>query len=77
VRFVPQVTHLGYHKEEKDAAETYDIVSYHVHGETADLNFRHKLPETRMKAAQKLQGAKDRAEIQRRLGVQPMSKSSK
>lgn len=69
-----QVTHLGYHQSEEEAAMAYDKVAVALNGTSAQTNFPR---------AQYLQAGcaefagLSREDLQRALGVKPMDKSSR
>lgn len=68
-----KVTHLGYYKEEEDAARAYDRVSLALNNLTATNFPASSYNEADIAQLRRL----DRASLQQALGVKPMQKSSK
>lgn len=68
-----KVTHLGYYKEEEDAARAYDRVSLALNNLTATNFPASSYNEADIARLRRL----DRASLQQALGVKPMQKSSK
>ena len=68
-----KVTHLGYYRTEEEAARVYDRVALSLHGPKAQVNF----PATsHLGHANHPLAGLTREEVQRKLGVKPMDKSS-
>jgi hypothetical protein len=72
-----QVTHLGYHSSEEEAARVYDRIAFAIQGDNGVVNFPEEKEKRREEVGGQLGPTSSRKEVQKFLGVKTMDKSSR